>query len=167
VNPLGAAVHAKIDEQIERTIHLLGLVREPEWAPKIPGAWTLGQLLGHFLDCLAGVCAVLHAAHPRELEHFAELQALPVNFACGVMEARERIEVYRAKISEGFGILGDEDLDRRLPTVFVPAGESILTLLLGNLEHIVNHKCQLFLYLKLAGATVGTADLYQFRRQQA
>ena len=166
MNSLVTAIHAKIDEQIERTIHLIRLVPDARWAPPIEGAWAFGHLQGHLLDCLAGVCAVLKAARPLELAHFADLQARPVNFACGVNEARERIEVYRARIDEGFAMLCDEDLDRRLPTVFVPAGESILTLLLGNLEHIVNHKCQLFLYLKLAGVAAGTADLYQFRGQQ-
>lgn len=166
MDPLAGAVFAKIEEQIERTIHLIGFVADPGWAPPIHAAWTFGQLLGHLLDCLAGVCAVLHAALPRELAHFAELHALPVNFACGVEEARERIEAYRARIAEGFAVLRDGDLDRRLATVFVPEGESTLTLLLGNLEHMVNHKHQLFVYLKLAGASVGTADLYQFRHQQ-
>jgi hypothetical protein len=47
--------------------------------------------------------------------------------------------------------------------VFVAEGESVLTLLLGNLEHLINHKHQLFMYLKLAGVKVGTPDLDQFR----
>ena len=50
-----------------------------------------------------------------------------------------------------------------MPTVFVPQGESILTLLLGNLEHLINHKHQLFTYLKQMGVPVATPDLYRFR----
>jgi len=166
VDSLVGALLAKIAEQIERAIHLVGFVPDAGWAPPIDGAWTFGELLGHFLDCLAGVCAVLYAALPRELSHFPELQKLPVNFACGAEEARERIEAYGARIAEGCSALSDEDLRRKLPTVFVPEGESVLTLLLGNLEHIVNHKHQLFVYLKLAGVSVGTPDLYQFRHQE-
>ena len=49
------------------------------------------------------------------------------------------------------------------PTVFVRTGETVLTLLLGNLEHLINHKHQLFIYLKLMGAPVETRDLYCFR----
>jgi len=161
--PLAAAVFTKIREQIERTIHLIALVPDLDWTPSIPGAWTFGELLGHLLDCLAGVCAVLHAAHPAELAHFADLQTLPVNFACAPDEARQRIELYRARIAEGFAALRDSEFARQLPTVFVSEGESILTLLLGNLEHLINHKHQLFMYLKLAGVDVGTPDLYQFR----
>ena len=50
-----------------------------------------------------------------------------------------------------------------MPTVFVAQGESILTLLLGNLEHLINHKHQLFTYLKQMGVPVATPDLYRFR----
>ena len=161
--PLAAAAFAKIEEQIERTIHLIALIPDVRWTPPIPGAWSFAELLGHFLDCLAGVCAVLYAAHPGELAHFAELQTLPVNFACGTDEAHERIAIYRVRIAEGFAVLRDSDLGRKLPTVFVPDGESVLTLLLGNLEHLINHKHQLFMHLKLAGARVGTPDLYRLR----
>ena len=48
-------------------------------------------------------------------------------------------------------------------TVFVPEGETLMTLLLGNLEHLLNHKYQVFLYLKLAGVAVGSRDVYRFR----
>jgi hypothetical protein len=48
-------------------------------------------------------------------------------------------------------------------TVFVERGEPLLTLLLGNLEHLINHKHQLFTYLKQMGVDVNTRDLYRFR----
>ena len=38
-----------------------------------------------------------------------------------------------------------------------------MTLLLGNLEHLINHKHQLFTYLKQMGVEVTTRDLYRFR----
>ena len=70
---------------------------------------------------------------------------------------------YRSRIEEGFGLLRDADLSRRLRTVFVSDGEAILTLILGNLEHLINHKHQLFTYLKMMGVEVGSGDLYRFR----
>jgi len=39
----------------------------------------------------------------------------------------------------------------------------VLTLFLGNLEHLINHKHQLFACLKQMGVPVATADLYQLR----
>jgi hypothetical protein len=50
-----------------------------------------------------------------------------------------------------------------VPTVFVPGGEALMTILLGNLEHLINHKYQLFFYLKMLGVPVGTGDLYRLR----
>lgn len=163
--PLSAALLAKIEEQIERTTHLIAALPEDrlEWAPAYPGAWPVSKVLGHLLECLAGICAVLWSAAPERLAHFMELRGLPVNHHCLVAEARERIGIYSARIAEGFAAIGDRDLGRLLPTVFVPQGESVATLLLGNLEHLVNHKHQLFTHLKLMGVSVGTRDLYRFR----
>ena len=165
MDPLAEALSAKIDEQIGRTLHLIAQIppeRAP-WVPPIPGAWSIAQLLGHLFDCLGGVCAVLYATYPAELAHFPALQTLPVNIAATPQEAALRIALYRAHIAQGFAVLRDDDLADRIPTVFIEDGESVLTLLLGNLEHLVNHKYQLFTYLKLAGMPVGTPDLYQFR----
>ena len=165
MQPLTAALAAKIAEQVDRTVHLIGFVPEDclAWAPPIGGAQTLGGLLGHLMDCLAGFCAVLHAAHPQELAHFAALRELPLNRARTPAEACECLAVYRRHLDEGFALLTDEGLGRVLPTVFVPAGESVMTLLLGNLEHLVNHKHQLFMYLKLLGQDLATPDLYCLR----
>ena len=150
---LCAALLDKIGEQIERTSHLMGLVPAGrlDWRPK-PGDWTMRELLVHLLDCTSGFCAVLAVAEPERLAHFSRLRELP-----------PAIEVYRAHIEEGFALLTDADLARRVRTVFVVEGESILTLLLGNLEHLINHKHQLFAYLKQMGVPVATPDLYRFR----
>ena len=163
--PVCACLWSKIDEQIERTDHLIAVLPEGclDFVPPIPGSWPTGVLLGHLLECLAGVCAVLHAAETERLRHFEQLRKLPVNHRCGKDEARERIGEYRARIEEGFGWLRDADLSRRLRTVFVSHGEPVLTLLLGNLEHLINHKHQLFTYLKMMGVVVDSRDLYRFR----
>jgi uncharacterized damage-inducible protein DinB len=150
---LCGALLDKIGEQIERTRHLIGLVpaERLDWRPQ-PGDWTTADLLGHLLDCISGFCAVLAAAEPERLAHFAKLREFPAT-----------IEVFHAHIEEGFELLTDADLARRVPTVFVAQGELVLTLLLGNLEHLINHKHQLFNYLKQMGVPVATPDLYRFR----
>lgn len=163
--PLTASLHAKIDEQAERAAHLIALLPQDriDWGPPVPGAWTTGILLGHLLECLAGFCAVLAKAEPERLAHLAELRSLRVNHRCPPQEAIGRIAVYRSRIGEAMSLLADADLARRLPTIFVPAGEPLLTLLLGNLEHLLNHKHQLFVCLKLMGVEVSSRDLYRFR----
>jgi hypothetical protein len=159
------SVLAKIAEQVERTDHLIALIPEERmsWRPDIPGAFSAARTLGHLLECLSGFCAALCAAEPERLKHFDRLRDLAVNHACRPPEARERIKVYFERIQEGFALLEDASLGRKIPTVFVPEGETLLTLLLGNLEHLVNHKHQLFMYLQLMGLQVKSIDLYQFR----
>jgi DinB family protein len=163
--PLCTALLAKIQEQFERTSHLIGLLPADrlDWAPAIPDAWPLGILLGHLLDCAAGFCAALAAFEPQRLAHFAQLRELPVNHRCSPREAASRMAIYRAHIEDGFAQLTDFDLGRQLSTVFVKQGETLLTLLLGNLEHIINHKHQLFTYLRVLGVEVTSQDLYHFR----
>lgn len=160
------ALQAKISEQIERTEHLIRSVPEDseDWAPAISDAWPLGKLLGHLLDCLAGFCAALYAVAPLRFADFARLRDLPVNHICSPAEAASRIAVYRDSLQEGLATLDDSDLATRVPTVFIKDGELLLTLLLGNLEHLINHKHQLFMYLKARGVSVSSSDLYHFRK---
>lgn len=160
----------KVREQVERTGHLLSRLPPDslDWRPQpavanAPEVRRMGDLLGHILDCLAGFCAALYALHPDRLSHFARLRDLPVNHRCSIDEARERIQVYMKHIEEGFALLTNEELNQRIPTVFVPEGEAVLTILLGNLEHLINHKFQLFFYLKMLGVPVTTQDLYRMR----
>jgi hypothetical protein len=167
------AVRDKVLEALERTGHLVGLVPvdELEWRPATDVVFSrpltdLGHLLGHLLDCAAGFCAALYAAYPTQLNDFANLRGLSVNHACRPEDAVKRLEQYSRCIARGFEVCRDEDLGRKLPTVFEPRGERLVTLLLGNLEHLLNHKYQLFFYLKLLGAPVGSRDLYRFRGER-
>jgi hypothetical protein len=163
--PLCEALAGKVREHVELIEGLIGKLPEghPGWKASADDKWSTARLLGHLLDCMAGMCAVLYAAKPEALGHFGRLRGLRVNHECGPEEARERIREYAGSIAEGFSVLTDADLARAIPTVFVPAGEPLLTLILGNLEHIGNHKHELFVRLKRMGVDVGTRDLYRFR----
>jgi hypothetical protein len=166
---LATAIRDKILGAVERTIHLTHLVPKTQlqWGPP-PSAspnppMNLGYLLGHLLDCVAGFCAVLYAAHPAELQDFERLRALEVNHSCAPDDAAHRLEHYSSCILKGFEFLSDEDLSHEIPTAFALDGEPLITLLLGNFEHLINHKYQLFFYLKLRGVPVTSEDLYRFR----
>jgi hypothetical protein len=161
-------------EKVNEQIDLLGEIiqRIPpgvtNWKPALPAtsfpnARSLGEVTGHLLECLAGFLAVLYAGRPEELAGLIELKQRRVNHACGSDEALQRIEEYRMHMHAGFAALSDADLSKKISTVFVPTGESILTLLLGNFEHCVNHKHELFYYVKLLGIPLTSRDLYRFR----
>jgi uncharacterized damage-inducible protein DinB len=163
-NGLCTALLARIDDQVERVEHLVSLVPPGElaWTPPIPRAFSISVLLGHVLDCLAGFCAVLYAANPQKLGRLLELKELPANQPMDPQRAARYLARYRDGIHEGFALLGDSDLERKVPTVFVPDGEPLMSLLLINYEHLASHKYQLFLYLRMLGREVGSRDLYRF-----
>ena len=158
---------AKIEDQIERINHLVSLIPEDriDWTPPMPKGFSMSLLLGHLLECFAGFCAVLHAANPVRLAHFLELKQLTVNQRSSIAGIQSSIKVYLDHIREGFVILSDPDLTRRIPTVFVPDGESLLSLLLINFEHLASHKYQLFMYLRILGTDISSRDLYHFSGQ--
>ena len=163
------SIRSKLCEQIERTEHLIRLVPDEAiaWKPQMQASSSdLGHVLGHLLDCLAGFCAVFRAAFPNELGHLGRLQSLPVNHSCMPQEALRRVSQYAGCIDQGFDLCTDAGLARMLPSVFVEAGESLATLLLGNLEHVINHKYQLFFYLKMYGVPVTSRDIYQWRGEE-
>ena len=155
---------AKVAEQVERADRLIALVPPDllEWRPA-PDAFRLCDLLGHLLECLAGFCATLYVIDKDRLAHFTQLRELEVNHCCGISEARSRMRDYMNCIEEGFAVMTDGDLALNVPTLFSAEGESVMTLLMGNLEHFINHKYQLFFYLKLMGVAVATPDLYRLR----
>jgi len=154
----------KLREQLELTQQLLVLLPPDQlaWRP-VDNAFRVGELLGHLLDCLAGFCAALYAVRPDELKHFQSLRLHQVNHFCSIEEAQQRLAEYQSFIEEGFAALDDKDLAKRLPTLFASEGETVLSVLLNNLEHFINHKYQLFFYLKLLGVEVATPNLYYFR----
>ena len=106
---------------------------------------------------------MLYAIDPNRMAYMAELRKQKTNHRCEPEEARRQIRLYASHIEAGVTLISDKDLCRPLPTIFVPEGEVALTLLLGNMEHFINHKYQLFFYLRLLGVSVATKDLYRLR----
>lgn len=122
---------------------------------------SLGDLVVHFEECLSGFCAALHAAFPDRLAHFQRLREGTGSPIERIEDVRLRLAEYVCHVEEGFRLVSDVDLTRTLPTLFVPEGQALFTILLGNLGHLLHHEHQLFVYLRLRGVDVGTKDLYR------
>ena len=158
---------SKIENQLDRAAHLISLVPvdQLDWTPPMPNGFSVGTLIAHLMECLAGFCAVLHASYPDRLHHFLDLKKLVVDQHMDPKSAQTRLTVYRDHIREGFTVITDADLSRKIPTVFVRDGESLLNLLLINFEHLASHKYQLFIYLRMLDLHVTSSDLYHFSGQ--
>lgn len=162
------SVMNKVAEAIERTMHLTSLVPASSlsWQPmpaNAQPAFDFGHLLGHLLDCMAGFCAAFQKALSEHTADFGELRSISTNESYSSKEALRLMHLYEGHIRLGFSRCTDEDLSKRLATRFAPEGQTLMTILLNNYEHLTNHKHQLFFYLKLAGVAVGSEDLYKFR----
>ena len=154
----------KFEHQIERIEHLTGLVPTDKlnWVPPQTNGFTFTVLLGHMMECIAGVAATLYAARPEELRYLLDLKRLAGNQHVGITVVIEGLHMFQESLKEAFSHLTDQDLAKLIPTVFVSEGESVLTLMLINYEHLASHKYQLFLWLRMAGVKVESQDLYHF-----
>jgi hypothetical protein len=154
----------KFEHQIERIEHLTGLVPTDKlnWVPPLINGFTFTVLLGHIMECVAGIAATLYAAKPKELAHLLELKTLTGNQRVGITAAKNSLHTFQESLRDAFSHLTDHDLARLIPTVFVSEGESVLTLMLINYEHLASHKYQLFSWLQMAGVKVESRDLYHF-----
>ncbi len=136
----------------------------PEMLDNSPlGGFSFRALLKHLLDCTAGFCAALDRALPGGLQAASVLKAALAKRVDAPADALESLAALTSAVRTGFTVLEDTDLARKLPTVFVPDGEALLTILLSNYSHLVAHKYQLFMNLKASGMAVSTRDLYVFR----
>lgn len=169
-NGISGLLLEELREQVELPEHLISLIPsgQADWHPKLlsiddPNFFRLNELFFHLTECLAGFCAALHAAYKDQLADFARLRNVPLHHSCEVEEAKALLGIYMSHIEEGFALLTDDDLTRQIPTIFVREGEALFTILIGNLEHYINHKYQVFFYLKILGFSVTTADLYRLR----
>jgi uncharacterized damage-inducible protein DinB len=166
---IAIVLEKKVLGTVGRMEHLVSLVpaERLNWRPSnedVREVIDLGHLLGHLLDCMAGFCAAFLAAYPEELAEFVKLKSARVNHFCTPGEWKERIGIYKEGIAKGFQLCSDEDLKRPIATIFMPEGEVLGSILLNNLEHLVNHKYQLFFYLRVLGVPVGTEDLYDLKK---
>jgi len=162
-NPLVHSLAERVDDQLDRLVHLAEIVPEG-WQARVPPLptetfpdhRTVGELLVHLTEALDGLCGTLYNVDPTRFESLLELRQ------DGAREHSSRFRLYRVALAQAFESLEDEDLAVTVRSPFRADGETVLARVLVNLEHVVNHKHELFIALKLLGLNLGTADLYRF-----
>ncbi|MEZ5398170.1 MAG: DinB family protein [Bryobacteraceae bacterium] len=161
-SPLCAAIAAQVTEEARlaaallRRVHAAALTRLPPW-----DGLPMNALAAHLADAFRGFLAVLEAVRPGLAARIAAPPSMDPRDAADSIDEAARL------IAAGFHRIADSDLARRLPTAFVPEGQTVLELLLVNLRHTAAHKYQLFTYLKASGVPVSSRDLYEFRERHS
>lgn len=141
-----------------------GLVRRvPEdslgWRPVDTDQWwTVGQLLQHLPDAAGGLMnGLINGRWPED--HGEDFPAV-----ASVADAVARLEESRKLTRRLLAALSDQDLHSR--KVVAPwdvesqVALPLSTHLFGAVLHLVSHKTQLYMYLKLLGVSVNTGDLW-------
>src|SRR5208337_812201 len=102
-NSLCSDLQAKFDHVIERIDHLIGLVPRDklDWVPPQTNGFSFTVLLGHLMDCLAGITATQYAAKSDELGRFLELRRFAANQQVNQTEAQTRLRTFQQSIKEG------------------------------------------------------------------
>jgi hypothetical protein len=129
------------------------------WKPA-PNFMSLGQLICHLSD---GIGTELRMAienswpKPEEMSGLPDLAKMP---ACDAQEALIRLEKDKTTLRDILAGVTEEEFANKI--VSVPWGwkSNLERMALDFREHFVNHKMQLFTYLKLLGLPVNTETLY-------
>ena len=139
-----------------------------DWKPMEGNFLTLGQVLDHLTaDFGSGIKAFITGDWGVELtpegEFPPEMQGLPPaeKFPCCDPEtALKKLDESYKIAKEALKKLSEEEFRNKI--VKAPWGEKgpMWAMLLSLLEHQINHKYQLFFYLKMLGLPVNTYTLY-------
>jgi hypothetical protein len=125
-----------------------------DWKPG-PAFMSLGQLIYHLS---AGIGTELRMLIADSWPDHGEMESnMP---SCSVQEALERLEKDKSTIREVLSEVSEEDFANKI--VSVPWGwkSPLERMALDFRDHFINHKMQLFTYLKLLGFPVNTNTLY-------
>jgi hypothetical protein len=130
-----------------------------DWKPA-PNFMSMGQLICHLCD---GIGTELRMAidnswpKPEEMSSLPELAKFPT---CTIEEALAKLEKDKTTLSDILSGVTEEDFANKIITVPWGWKNNMERMALDFREHFVNHKMQLFTYLKLLGLPVNTETLY-------
>jgi hypothetical protein len=128
-----------------------------DWKPG-PNFMSLGQLICHLGD---GIGSELRMAitnsWPKPEEMGDAMKSMP---SCSVEQALAKLEKDKAALKEILAGISEDEFASKI--ISVPWGwkANVEKMALDFREHFVNHKMQLFTYLKLLGFPVNTETLY-------
>lgn len=167
-------LNGAIEEAFAATDSLMGMVEdsELEWKPATGENWmTTGQLLMH-LTGACGACCKGFVTGDWGLPEGVSMEDMPhdemmppaekMPAAESVAQARKLLAADKAVALEMVARAGEEDLaSKQVSAPWIPGMEYALGKhLLQMVQHLVQHKTQLYYYLKLMGRPVNTGHLY-------
>ncbi len=128
-----------------------------DWKPG-PGFMTLGQLICHLGSGIGEELRMLvNNSWPKPEDMGGAMHQMP---SCGVAEALAKLEKDKETLREILAGVTEEEFAGKIVSTPWGMKGTLEIMALEFKEHFVNHKMQLFLYLKLLGFPVNTETLY-------
>jgi hypothetical protein len=128
-----------------------------DWKPG-PTFMSMGELIFHLGGGIGSELKMaLNNSWPKPEEMTEAMKKMP---SCNVQEALQKLEQDKLVLGDILKGLTEEEFATKI--ISVPWGwkASVEKMALDFREHFVNHKMQLFTYLKLLGFPVNTETLY-------
>jgi len=142
-----------------------------DWKPETGANWmSTGQLIKHLSTCCGptfrgfvtgdwGMPANFDPSQVKPEDMLQPAEAMPA--AASVAEARRELAEDKTVTLEMLEKVTDEDLDGKpAPAPWDPRPMILGHRLLSMVLHVMQHKGQLYYYLKLQGKPVNTSDLW-------
>jgi uncharacterized damage-inducible protein DinB len=161
---------AEIQSAYATAERLTGLVDDGAlgWKPSTGSNWmTTGQLLKHitescgaaFRGFITGDWGLPEGMDASEVGHLPPAEKLPT--LASLAEAKRLLQEDRRVALETLAACSEEELaHKKAPAPWDPTEMVLGQRLLQMVDHLKQHKGQLFYYLKLQGKPVNTADLW-------
>jgi len=128
-----------------------------EWKPG-PSFMSLGHLIHHLSGGIGAELRMLVTGNwpkPEEME-----QLMKTAPSCSAQDALERLEKDKAELRAILSEISEEDFANKIVSVPWGWNNKIERMALDFRDHFINHKMQLFTYLKILGFPVNTNILY-------
>lgn len=144
----------------------LGLIKitpEEKLAFKpLDDAMTIAQVTKHLTGCLGeSLSMAINNAWPSMPEEDMLPAAEKLPKSNSIEEAVKEIEKDWVLLEEELGKISDEDFNnKKINVPWMPFPMTIKEYMMQALEHLSNHRMQLFIWLKLSGEKVNTGHLY-------
>ncbi len=163
-----ALLKTEVDNTYRVTAHLLDLVDENKmnWKPHTGSNWlTVGQLINHITEACGSNVKGFVTGDWSAFDAVSAQGPLPPaeSFpqAVSVDQVRKQLQEDHDLTLDLLNECSEEDLSKKLVSApwdpkQAPLGQRILQMI----EHLKQHKGQLYYYLKLQGKPVNTLDLW-------
>lgn len=126
------------------------------------GVFTVDQVIKHSTSSLGSMASMcIHNSWPKMSQEDMLPSAEKSPRVASIKEAIEEIDKDWQQMKDELGNITDDEFNVKMTHApWMPGPVPIAELMMLSLEHLSNHRYQLFIWLKLSGEKLNTMHLY-------